>query len=619
MKLYALVLFVNFSFIDGKKFPLIYLEESVLEMKNTKIITNFFEKYFEKQQTIKIFSINNDDWCDKILQEFYNKKNFLAFGNHSQNLEKPAFAHNFGYLTVIKKFNDSILSSLDDVNTVGPWLVITPSNESHEILKVAWDRYRMLHLVILVFSQKDDCFVVNFYNPFLNFLHVKLLKDESQVEGVIHEIKTRDRDLHGYELRVFMNSAVKTYAIPVYDAFGKVKRYKGIDGEILEGLRVGMNFNVSWLTYSDDQIYTEVEDDINRLILARKIDVLAVAYPSNTSLIGNVYPLYTIEPTYFVCLVKTRQDKYTIDVVYGSIDFSTTVLLCVSMIILSLLLFLIRQVFDTLTNDENITSFLLEILGIIASISRPLQKYQQINLRMLLLCAFILNLTTTSVLQASIFTDLNLESDTKQINSIQSLIEDDIKVYSYDLFANFIDGRLRKQVVINLRANEGVSQDISDGTLKNYGTLALKYQAKYFRARILDNRTGEHTLHLVKEPILSILMPFHVPFWSPFVEIMDEMMLRLLETGLRQKGFNDADVFVYLEKIRTMKKLQKKVLHKESRPQPITMETMNKVFEVYLWMMSVAFLMSIIEIIYFKIQRKICNTIRIICKSLIRI
>lgn len=592
--------------------------EKCLEIPNPEILNSFIAKFYEKQTTIKIFNFFNESISEPVTKLLINHKKILVLGDKDSTWKKPIFKQNFGYFAEIEAFNRDSLSLLEKSNANGPLLLHChrQSRLDTEIFKFAWEKYRMLDFVVMTYNLEKNCYEMIFYNPFTNTLHKQLLNDFLLIESTFQLIDSRLRNLHGYEMKILLNPSVKTYAIPVYDKNKSLTRFKGIDGELLEGIRYAMNFTTKFVKIQKNLKFHDAEDFVTDLIHNKNLDLLAMTTAINESRVVNVYPLIPIEPIFIVCVVRTRREKYTIDVLSGFADLPTTVLLYVSLLSLSIALFFATRCLHGPFLQDNYFKFYIEIIGILCGVSRLLENYNKTSLRLILASAFFFNLSLNSVFQASIFTDLNHESDVSQINSIEKLIEENITIYAYQQykhaikrFENDTDAKLKHQILLNDQiSNSQILKEMADGTLQdNFGTLISRHQALYYHAKYLDTKTGMHAVHLVKNPIFSMLMSFHLPEWSPFVEIMNEMSIRLLETGLRQKGLNDAEIFTYLEKIRTMKELNIKGVLSNLKPKPITVENVTNIFFMYYLYMSVSFVIFLLEIIYFWSKQKFLN------------
>lgn len=608
----SIIIFLFFSKIGGN---VIHDESQTCKgmYNHEEVFRRFLERYFMKQKAVKIFNLNGDS-CDYLIKFLVEQKNVLTFGDDDFDI-RSVFKQNFGYFTI---FNTFELNSIIDVNRLsppGPWLVLSMTKFDNQLLKAAWDQFRILHLVVVTFD--TDYYVIHYYNPFTDVFYEVSMNDVDSIESIVHRIESRVRNLHGYNLRTFLTMLMPTYITPVYDKNGLFERYKGIDGDLLEGIRVGMNFKFELMRVDVDWSYIETSKKLNNWIHSREIDFIAVTHSLNSSnIVKEVYPLVPLEPTFVVCVVHTRQEKYLIDFFNGVIDRTTCILFNVTVASLVFALFLIKYSFNRAHAFQNFFKSFLEISGMTYGISLPLSKYTQSSIRLVIASAFIISITTLSIVQASIYRDLNVQSDTSQVNTIEDLIQQNFSIYTYEQFKNVLnilgngtktDMSVKKQIIVinDIFYSETLEKLKNEHVESKIGMLFFKYEAMHLRAYFLDKRSNAATLHIVQEPIFSTYMSFHLPSWSPFLEIMDEMCLRALEVGLRQKGFDEANFIIHLEEIRTIKKLNLEM--KGKRPKQITLENMYNIFEAYCIYVMSASVIFIIELVFYRVQKLISS------------
>lgn len=583
----------------------------------SEILKTFFKKYYEKQRAVKVFQIN-DNCCDWLsIGGLIEEQNVIMydFGKVHESQEDTIYRPNYGYLTITQEINKDFLSILDQLSTNGPWIVILNENRNEfdkDLLKVAWNEYRMLHLVILLYNYQCKLHSLWFYNPFTDVQYSEVLIDDDSIQRIMHIIDGRARNLNGFKLRVYLNDYVETYASPMVDARGNVLKFKGIDGEVLEGIRHAMNFNVDFVSLPNEMTFSEQENILNQLVLTRNIDVFAESRSISKSQVTNVYSLTSIAPTFVVCAVRTIRVKHIIHGIFGFLDTTGNIVFGVVLILLSSCLFLITRTLKNSYNSECFWRSPLDVIGVMLGVSRSLLKYTQISSRLIFVSIFILYLSITSIYQASIVRDLNVHVKISQVNTIANLIQKNYSILAFHEFSNIIKGfgkystiynKLNQKLIYNDDlSNRQIFDKLSDGSFQHdIGTLIFEYQALYLQAQYLDKQSNLNPIHLVNEPIFSIRTSIHLPKFSPFVPIMDEMLYRVLETGIRQKGFNDAKILINTQKIRRVKRMKAEGVLDVQRPKPITLENMSVTFLIYLELIVVALVTFIAEIIYYKV------------------
>lgn len=588
-------------------------------VNQTHVIGSFIDHYFESQKAVKIFRLN-DHRCEWVLKVLINQKRVLMYGDKQKFYKPPIFKQNFGYFMITDVFDRDFLSLLGEINASGPWLVHINGNFTVDLLKVAWNTSQILHLVVLTFEETLNCFCATYYNPFTNILHKDALIDVSSIQHTVQTINGRVRDLKGYKMKIYVFDDMDTYAHPVYDKNEMIKRYEGIDGEILEGLRHSMNFDVEPIgTSKNYETYPETLNRLNNALFERKLDLVGVQMAIRYSRLFNVYPLNYIRPTMGVCVVRTNRETYLIEFLYGFADVPTTILLYVSVASLVIVFFFMTKCLKRPQLKPDFLKFYLDMVGITCSISRPMQNFTPVSIRMIVACAFCLNICISSMFQASIFHDLNYPSPYTQINTIEELVQSNITIQGYNEFYKLINAMenetktyndLKKQIVapLDLYEEEFLRDIATNDTMRLSGIILYKYQALLLRTPHLDRETGTNPLHIVNEPILSIIQAFHVPTCSPFLEVMDEMTVRALETGFFQKGENDATSKTFLRKIQTIKKIQTEGGLTWEKPKPIIYENCTNIVWMYLAGVGAAFVTFILEVI--------CHRVKLVMETL---
>lgn len=589
---------------------------SRISCKNEDTVSLFLKSYFKYQKSVKIFNLEHEqsEVSTIITRNLMNHNNVKIIDEKSYKEENSLFVTNNGYLAFSTNINRYLFSLINHWSMNGPWLVVMEletGDINSEYLKVAWDEYQILHLVILVFDRNGFPFIY-FYNPFIDVLYKEFL-DENSVKNVIQIIERRVRNLYGYKLNVFLNTDSETYTKPVFDKYGNLVKYLGIDGEILEGIRSALNASISFVPERLDIDFLELEQILNRMISERKIDFLADARSLNKTMLTNVYAVQPVQQTVVVCGVRANQNSHVVDVFIGFLDTYGTLVFYLTILLLIFCLFYIaRKSKGPLINDT-FSRFFIDIIGIILENSRNLQPYTRTNVRLIITCTLILNLVVSSIYQASIVRELNVNTNVNQINTFEDLVQANVTILAYDEYTQtFKAGQnlseTHRKLYQNFRVNEKIIDSTmyqkiaNDTNLKRICMIIKKYEALFLQSHFIDPTTGIHIIHIVKQPILKLYMTSHIPKWSPFVHIFNEMVVRLMDVGLLQKGFNDANIMIHLRKIRTWKELNVKVM---KGPKQITLENLMNVFFVYLTFLIIAFIVLIIEIFQYYFCEKL--------------
>lgn len=582
-----------------------------VEDRCQEVLKAFVQKYYEKEKAVKVYNVgcHKCDGSTPIIKELIGQKNVLMYDH---KMESSVFISNYGYLMTAKEINRYLLSILDHLSANGPWLVILDNKINSfntEFLKVAWNEFRMLHLVILVFDHQSGCYQVYCYNPFTGLLYKELLDNLDSVGKTVRIINDRVRNLYGYSLNVYLNTDAHTYTIPVFDNRGNLIKYKGIDGELLEGIRHSLNGSISFVPERADMDFYVKEQLLNEMIHERKIDYLADARTLNKTKLVGVYPVLPITVAFIVCALRANQERHIIDVFYGFLDTTGTIVLYLTMTILAGCLFFLTRKLGGPYFGDTFSRFVIDIAGSILGVSRPLRLYTHASLRLVLASTFILYLSMSSIYQASIVRDLNVKSKVKQINTFDDMIRENITILGYEEFYRAVEEsqtisathrQLYKQFNINEKAFVSeMFQWMSEGSMdKRKCVLVKKYQAMYLQSRYLDPETGLHLMHLVQQHVLQVRMQAHIASWSPFVQVVNEMIVRVVEVGLLQKGYHDANTLIHIQNVRTWKKLCEENVRAKKRPKPVSFENLIKVFCVYFLFLVIAFISFLIEILY---------------------
>lgn len=573
------------------------------EVTSDEHLKIFLKNYYKNQKIIKIFT--QFDWkTNEIAKELVEMKN--VFIHSDDNIEDATFYPNYGYFTATSMIDHNFLVHVSRHN--GRWLVISEESINEEILKEAWDDYKILHLVLLNLNITARRYFVSFYNPFkFNTFGTRgvfkkySLTNREFVKMIVTEIDKRPRNLYEYELTTFIETPALTYTNPVYDHKGNLVRYIGIHGEVVEAIRHSMNFKISFVKkFTDTPQIMQVSKRTSDLVRDRKIDLIGDSRFLNKSGIDKSFPLMPLTTTSIVCALPSKRESHVINIFYGFLDETATILLYISTVVVMICLYC-----SVKRHSFSIT--ILDMIGIQFNISRSLQKYHRILSRFVLLLLFILNLTIVSTFQGNIISRLNIASKVKQINTLNDLVQENITILTLSPFyyllkpekfdSESIHDKVFKQFMFNdeFRNPETVYK-ISMGEMpSNIGTLIRKPQAIFLQAQYSDK--GRENIHLVREPVATYPDTIHVPGWSPFVSVMNEMLLRVFEMGFFEKGHDDAEQMTWIQKLKTYKNLGEYNVS----PAPITWEHLSFTFFLYLSMLGLACVVLFLEIIYYKI------------------
>lgn len=577
--------------------------------KNDEILSYFIEKYFQNQKIIKIFAevcVESDWSSDTIVKELYRRKSVVLYDFKHIDEEKFIFFPNFGYFTKTSSITRNFLEQISKIRSNGKWLVVVDENTDTKMLRTAWDDYQMLHLVTLSIDLR-----VSFYNPFINnnnsrgvIYNQRRIIDPNSVDAIITEIVSRARNLHGHELHAYMDTPAKTYTNPVFDHKGNVVRYTGIDGEILEAIRHSMNFKVKFIPLLSKKYLLEIRaKNITQMIEKHEIDLIPDGHLVNRTSVKGIYPLTILGGTEIMCALRANHKSDVINILFGFLDIYGTMLFYLTTGIFTICLYLSVKI------RENFFKYMIDILGLEFNISISLHKYHTLASRLVLTSIFILNLTIVATFQATVTSKLNVASKAKQINTLDDLITHNITILTvpsiyrmlktnYDNTSNSIHDRLFKQFLYNdALVNVDVFKKIStDENFRYTGSLIRKYQALFLEAQYIDKNTGLSNLHVVRERIAVVPMTFHLPKWSPFISVMNEMMIRVLEMGFIQKGFDDANHIIWLERMRAYRNVDPNI----EKVSPITVDDLSLTFGLYLSTIFVALVVFLFEIMFHK-------------------
>lgn len=442
----------------------------------------------------------------------------------------------------------------------------TPS-ESKDIVKIAYEKYKMFNVAIVVRNsqkQRGSPGSLCVYNPFnameptscvtFNFQNLMAQLDEFD-----ELYNGRITNLGQYPLRISMFS-FPMYARPIFDSHMNRTKYIYMNGCALEIIAEKMNFYPAYLNASYDDSFTSPKTTLIGNLALIELDV--ADYAANARLIINyktdkVLFMQAMDMVKYVFVIKKLER--TRKLIMFSIELYDTqcAVIATALTIMFPVFFTFLEYFSSKDKNAKECVFLKSCLHVIALLNNvSIRRSEATSVKFLTNTVVFYALIATALIQGTIVQRLNRIEGTAVIDSNEKLID-----HGYEfVIASSLTNAMREQGGDRLRDKlrrtaekhngakilEGITMVLANDKM---AFLMNKAFCGNYLNQFYDPETGENLLEVIPETAFEFYVASMAPKASPFVDKMNEITLRITESGMYQFYFNQAvkdnDAFWY--------------------------------------------------------------------------
>lgn len=543
-----------------------------------------------------------------------------------------------GYLVKMSEDQSrDIIVKLSEYNPLSKMMLILTVNESvsQEILYNSFHNHRMLNIAILAFPDisfsspvdldpallEDGLATLYSYNPYAStketqFLCVSfsIFNVEEGLEEMKNFIHNRVKNLQGFNLPVSIFEYPMLSKIEK-NAEGDLDHFSYVEGDTLQTLAKVMNFNPKYIhtlmanthgyQLDDGKFIGDLaEVESGRAELVANARFISDAY--NTSHSVFLRPINMLKLQFIIPNRETK--KFIILSVYSVFDNLSTYLSISLMAIFPishlLISFMEQRIRRQNFEPVSLARSTLFTFAVVNCVSMKLPKL--FSTRLVVAMIMFYSIITTSLYQSSILKNLNTNQEIGKIKLIEQLVAEGYRIkmpgYISALFRSRGKDKVSWMMNVTKQDNNMVTvntinfDDIFEPGEKIAFLWSEQFQGNYLN-RFFDAETGKNSFESVPDVPFEFYISLMAPKHSPFIERFNDILSRYIEGGLSIRNLRMAEIDndkMMIDRLKhgNLPKIQKS----------ITFNDISNVFDLFLYMIGVAVILLIIELIVHKIS-----------------
>ncbi|PSN55153.1 Ionotropic receptor [Blattella germanica] len=388
---------------------------------------------------------------------------------------------------------------------------------SKALLKSIWEKFRILNIH----------FMCVFYSKF----SWKIQSEFTSTEYLQKELK----DLKGYPLRVSMferrPTAMKT-------ASGE---FSGVDGLVLRALAEYMNFIPIIQEPKDGTEYGYLEKT-NQTFTGSLGDILynKADFSANTRFIKD-YATPDIEftsPVMFdnLCIIVPKAELLPHWLApFRAFTFQVFYVIFLTYLTCSIIYYTLKH---SLATPISVSECLFELFPVFLSLS-VVRMPRSVSEKSLLISCLAFGMIISALFQSRLVTVISKEDFAPDINTLEELAESGLSVGTRSL--NLLDeSPLLKNKLLLLSTEDSVIGNIA--FRRNIAGMTRLSSAQIHVLEYLNN-DGSPQLHIVKECLRFYALAYVVEKGSPLLKRMNQILWRLIESGLIKRWTEESVFF----------------------------------------------------------------------------
>lgn len=430
-----------------------------------------------------------------------------------------------------------------------------------EVLKVGYEKYKILNVAVVVFVNKFFNGKLSHYdatfcmlNPFSGSKNVRspafdckifnVIDFEKQLNQTDEFIKSRITNLQEYPLKIDI-FPYPMVSKAIYDENLNIVRYGYADGEIANIVSRKMNFTPIYIPPTDNLYGFSYPNGSFTGSLAA-LEYEQVDYVANPRLISN----YQTTKAVFLQPITTERYKFIIQKrltkrrmmvsLFTQYDRATGILTIFLMILFPITYFCINYIEAKISERQkslSLSSGSLYVFGLYHNLSMSQSK--STSSRIITITIVFYALIMTALFQGTIIKDLNLKRNIGDIKKIEELLDLDYTMLLthtlHSVFQEQSGDRLHDKLSQVAKSHDGVLTHQGLKSLLESKNVAFLWDELYTRNyldRFYNTETGENLLEVVPEIAFEFYIAMMAPKISPFIDIFNRIILQTIETGI---------------------------------------------------------------------------------------
>lgn len=435
-------------------------------------------------------------------------------------------------------------------------------DQARMLLKVAYDDFKMLDVIIVMFfSDYENGKIIGtnitqcLYNPFEGSEHERFPKFEcfntTQSDTSLNKIESfiqhRTKNLHRYPLRVHIYEEI-LLSRAVLNPNGGIDHYKYVDGDSITQISRLMNFTPVYVhdTGNAKDGYKLPNGTFIGSIGAIENDIADLtAIPSLIAEHKTTKALYlnsiAMKKLYFM-IQKRKVFRIIILSALFNFDGASKAIAIILFIMLPCIFVAVNRLESKIMKyrEQPVGRNLLVIIGILLNISSKLSTLSASRVVTGMILFYILMIS--SIFQGSIIKNLNENKHVGDIQTIDELIKENYKLIMDQSLAFVLKSQGGSVLGDRLKALSENPENVVESSVKGFEKVSSdKFTALLVPDMLIeilnlhyDDETFEDTFEFIPEPAFEFYVAPMVQKNSPFIQTFNIWFSRYRESGFQQ-------------------------------------------------------------------------------------
>lgn len=336
-------------------------------------------------------------------------------------------------------------------------------------------------------------------------------------------------NLHRFIINISM---FETLFMAVRREDGKMG-YTGVDGRVVETIMTAMNASSKYHYPQNDKQFGK----IGKFTMALNDVIQKKTQMAGNSRFLKNYGTNDIEYTEFVrservCVVVANNSPLSKELIMLKIFKPSTWVVIFSVLMISIILLYVKSLLIPTSSSSSLE--MLNIFGII--LGAPVRIRFSTKYLLLHCLCMLFSVVIIGIFQGSLIHSFSTVTYNKNLETFEELAESDLQIQaSLDLF-----GRQLFETVKKLVNKELIRTEDEDNWLislqnlciyKNISIIGKESKIEYIANNIILNPDGTKCLQTINECIHSYFITYIVPFNSPYLYKINDIIIKLRESG----------------------------------------------------------------------------------------
>lgn len=412
------------------------------------------------------------------------------------------------------------------------------------------------------------------------------------------------QNLNGYTIRVHSFAFIPQLPIYLKDKSGLDDYELGII-ELISKLR---NFTISYYSNAENLKYGGFENGqftgALRVIEDNLADIAVTTREYEDYQSENIIFFFPISEAQFHFVVPNNYYPRQVDVLFiFNYDIEAQILFISTCTIIVLILGFTNKL---VKRKPNFIFYITFIVSLLCSVSFDQITRIPRNQRLFIVGILFMSLIITTIYTGNIINDLN-SATRYNILTIKDLIETGLPVYvpksiKKDFFAKCNDTLVSELCKRYIIVSSNVESTIESIALNRNATIFIQVEtAEFYQTLLIVRETGDDTVFIVPQLVNTVFQSFICQKRSPFYTTINELLQRLLETGMLE--MKERIIDRQLQQIRFNIESRATALDSSDTGPLLLFEFFTAIY-ILLGAYAIASVILIIELIWFRLNKK---------------